>query len=57
MTDLVERARLVAANWLGNPHSETITDLCDEIERLRDLLNKTAANNRTKARSLRRFHT
>ncbi len=34
MTDLVERARFLAAGQ-GDPHSATITDLCDEIERLR----------------------
>ena len=56
-SELVERARFLAVGQDG-PHSVTITELCDEIERLRDLLNKTSANNRTKARELRRVkHT
>ena len=53
MNDLVERARFLAAGQ-DDPHSVTITELCSEIERLREILNKTSANNRTKARSLRR---
>ncbi len=33
MTDLVERARFLAAGQ-DDPHSVTISELCDEIERL-----------------------
>lgn len=33
MSELVERARFLAAGQ-GDPHSATITDLCDRIEQL-----------------------
>ncbi len=42
MTDLVERARFLAAGQ-DDPHSATITELCDEIEELRRALAKAEA--------------
>ena len=52
-SELVERARFLVA-CQDDPDSVSITELCDEFERLRELLNKTSANNRMKARELRR---
>ena len=59
--NLVERLRRVSGNdiyLMGVPGTvnghELASEAADEIERLCDLLNKTSANNRTKARELRR---
>ncbi len=40
-SDLVERARFLASGQ-DDPHSVTISELCDEIERLRDALRSIA---------------
>ena len=40
-SELVERARFLAAGQ-DDPHSVTISDLCDEIERLRAALKEAA---------------
>ncbi len=65
MTDIVIRLReaiIADAFEAGRIQSGVLAerlmkerlDAADEIERLRELLNLTAANNRTKARELRR---
>lgn len=52
MSDLVERARFLAAGQ-DDPHSVTISELCDEIERLCD---DAKEHDRLWAASMKRDH-
>ena len=57
---LLKRLRNLADSTEPSPGvvGACMCEAADEIERLRGLLNKTSANNRTKARELRRVkHT